>query len=79
MAVMMQKEEVLAAALELPESSRADIADRLLQSLDTADQREIDALWAEEAEARIDAFERGEIEAIPGPEVFASIRARRRA
>ena len=77
MTFMMQKDEVLAAALELPEASRADIADRLLRSLDPADQRHIDALWAEEAESRIDAFERGEIEAIPGPEVFASIRARR--
>jgi hypothetical protein len=79
MAGMMQKDEVLAAALELPESSRADIADRLLRSLDPADQRDVDALWAEEAEARIDAFERGEIEAIPGPELFAAIRTRRRA
>ncbi len=65
MAQMTQPEKVLQAALSLPESDRADIADRLLRSLDAGEHREIDALWAREAETRIDAYERGEIEAIP--------------
>jgi hypothetical protein len=34
---------------------------------------EIDALWAREAEDRIAAFERGEVVAIPGEEVFSSL------
>jgi len=33
-------------------------------------QQEIDAAWAMEAESRIDAFERGELGAIPDYEVF---------
>jgi hypothetical protein len=33
----------------------------------------IDALWAQEAEDRIDAFERGEMAAIPAEQVFAEI------
>ncbi len=33
-------------------------------------QQEIDAAWAMEAASRIDAFERGELKAIPAHEVF---------
>ncbi len=73
----MTQRDILQAALSLPEPARADIADKLLMSLDTPDQREIDALWAQEAESRIEAYERGEIKAIPGDEVFAAIKARR--
>ncbi len=75
---MTQPEKVLRAALSLPEADRADIADRLLLSLDASSQREIDALWAQEAESRIEAYDRGEIEVIPGKEVFAAVRARQR-
>ncbi len=75
---MTQPREVLRAALSLPEADRADIADRLLLSLDASDQREIDALWAQEAERRIESYDRGEIEAISGEEVFAAVKARRR-
>ena len=73
----MRQDEILQAALSLPETERANIADRLLLSLDTTTQREIDALWAQEAEARIEASEAGEIDAVPGDEVFAGVRARR--
>ncbi len=76
--IMTQPEKILRAALSLPEADRADIADKLLLSLDASDQREIDALWAQEAESRIEGYERGEIEAIPGEEVFAAVRARQR-
>ncbi len=74
---MMQHDEILQAALSLPETERAMIADRLLLSLDATAQREIDALWAQEAEARIEAYEAGDIGAVPGDQVFAAIRARR--
>jgi putative addiction module component (TIGR02574 family) len=61
---------VLANALALPPEERAELADRLLVSLHTERQRRIDELWAEEAEDRIDAFERGEIRAISAKEAF---------
>ena len=73
----MRQDEILQAALSLTETERANIADRLLLSLETTTQREIDALWAQEAEARIEAYEAGEIDAVPGDEVFAEVRARR--
>jgi putative addiction module component (TIGR02574 family) len=62
--------QVLEKALALPPHERAELADRLLSSLDRERQRKIDELWAEEAEGRIDAFERGEIRAVSAKEAF---------
>lgn len=74
---MTREDEILTAAMELPEPARARLADQLLRSLDEAERTEIDVVWAREAESRINAYERGEIEAIPGEEVFDAVSARR--
>lgn len=76
---MAKDDEIFRAALSLPQGSRAELADRLLQSLDESDQDEVDARWAREAEDRIAAFDRGEITAIPGDEVFSSLKFRSEA
>jgi len=47
--------KVINDALSLPPRSRAKLAEKLLESLDDPKQKEIDRLWAEEAEDRIDA------------------------
>jgi putative addiction module component (TIGR02574 family) len=62
--------EVLKEALSLPPSERAELAERLLSSLDPPTQERLDELWAAEAEDRLDAFDRGEIEAVPAEKVF---------
>jgi len=62
--------QVLEKALALPPEERAELADRLLSSLDEERHRRIDELWAEEAENRIDAFERGELEAVSVKKAF---------
>ena len=72
MAMLENRDEIFRAALSLPQDARADLADKLLESLG-----EVDARWAKEAEDRILAYERGEIAAIPGDEVFAALRSRR--
>jgi hypothetical protein len=54
--------------LGLSAQERSIVAEQLLLSLQSPDDR-MDALWAEEAEARIDAYERGELEAVPVNEV----------
>ena len=46
-------EAILHAALSLPAESRAALAEKLLESLVRADQREIVDEWAKEAESRI--------------------------
>ena len=75
---MERSDEILRAALSLPGEERAALADKLLQSLDEDDQERIDRLWAKESEDRIAAYERGEIAAIPGNEVFAALKSRKR-
>ena len=56
--------EVLEEALSLPPEDRAELAERLLTSLDASPGGRIDRMWAAEAEDRIEAFERGEIKAV---------------
>ena len=62
--------KVVTEALSLPPRSRAKLAEKLLESLDEPRQREIESLWAEEVEDRIDAYERSEIKVISGKKVF---------
>jgi putative addiction module component (TIGR02574 family) len=71
-------EAVSAAALSLPAQDRAALAERLLDSLDDREQKEIDAAWAEEAEHRLQAYDRGELKAIPEEEVFRSLANRKK-
>lgn len=70
-------EKLIEQALGLPANERAAFAERLLSSLDL-ELSEIDQLWAKEAEDRLDAYERGDIEAIPAEEVFTEIKNRNR-
>ena len=69
--------EVFQEALSLPLNERAELIERLLSSLNTPNRQRIDALWAQEAEDRLDAFERGEIKTISGQEVFDKINKQR--
>ena len=70
----MSTDQIRQAALALPEAERARLAEDLLASLDSASATEINAAWAREAEARIDAFDAGRIAARPAEEVFREIR-----
>ena len=62
--------DVISQALELKASERSVIAEALLASLDSPDLR-IDEVWSKEADARIEAYNRGEIEAVSAKDVFA--------
>ena len=62
--------------LSLPCEERIYLVDRLLESLNAPTREEIDRLWAEEAERRIDELESGKVKAIPGEQVFADTRKR---
>jgi putative addiction module component (TIGR02574 family) len=70
--------KVVSEALSLPPRSRAKLAEQLLESLDDPKQKEIDRLWADEVEDRIDAYARGELRAIPGQEVFRRLKPRKK-
>ena len=64
-------EQLFEKALALPLKERLELAERLLSSVDPSDQ--IDKLWAIEAEERIDAYEKGEMQAISSEDVFKKI------
>lgn len=65
--------QVLADAMTLPPVDRAELIEELFFSFDGIDRKQLDQLWADEAEDRIAAFERGEFAAIPAEEVFAKL------
>lgn len=69
-------EEILSAALALPPSARAMIADHLLQSLDEPNQKEIDEAWAKEAERRMQEIREGRVETIDSESVMEELRSR---
>lgn len=60
-------------ALRLPESQRALLADRLLQSLGLEDEETLKRC-GEEAERRLDAYRRGQVQAVDGPEAVRRLR-----
>jgi putative addiction module component (TIGR02574 family) len=70
--------ELTSAALALPKRSRAKLVARLLDSLVEPVEGELLALWGSEAEARLDAYERGQLRAIPGEEVFRDLKRSKR-
>jgi putative addiction module component (TIGR02574 family) len=64
---------ILSEALDLPQVERAELVEEIMSSFDFPARAEIDALWAREAEDRIDAYEQGELKARSADEVIRSI------
>ena len=69
MTINAEAKQILEKAMHLPVLERAAVAEKLLSSLDTPDPA-IDKVWAEEAEARIDAYESGKMETVAAEDVF---------
>ncbi len=63
-------DEVSTAALQLSVEERAQLAGRLLLSLDEPSESEVESLWLEEAERRLKEFREGRVRSIPADEVF---------
>jgi putative addiction module component (TIGR02574 family) len=57
---MNDTDKLLTIALKLPEHQRAEIAARLLQSLDGPPDEGVDEAWAKEIERRCAALDSGE-------------------
>ena len=62
-------EDIVSKAVALPIEIRARIIDQLLKSMNPT-QKEIDKMWAEEAERRVGEIKSGKVKTIPGEEVF---------
>lgn len=63
-------EELNQELLSLPRKERADLALRLIRSLDEGAEEDVDGYWKEELMRRSHQLETGEAELIPAEEVF---------
>jgi putative addiction module component (TIGR02574 family) len=69
-------DRVIEEALSLPADFRISLVEKLLTSLNLPVNKEIDRLWAKEAERRVSQIEESKAKLIPGEEVFAKIRSK---
>ena len=67
-------EQIADEALALPSEARALLADRLVESLDPAEDGYIRQLWMREARRRVDEVRRGEVQTVSAEMAFAEVR-----
>ena len=67
-------EQLAEQAMALSNESRAQLADLLVESLDTQDVGQIDQLWVSEAKRRRDEVRNGQVKTVPGPEALQKVR-----
>ncbi len=65
----MSSKEILKQALRLQPDERFMVVEGLIKSLDEPDES-LDAIWAEEAEKRLNAYRAGNLEGTPMEEIF---------
>jgi putative addiction module component (TIGR02574 family) len=68
--------ELKEKASQLSETDRAELALSLIESLDGPADPGVEDAWRIEIERRMGQIERGEVQPIPGDEVFARLRRR---
>jgi putative addiction module component (TIGR02574 family) len=74
---MISKDELISEAVSLPVEIRLQLVERLLESLNPS-YKDIDELWAIEAEKRVAEIDKGEVKSVPGDMVFEKLRDRRK-
>ena len=65
----MSINELLEQALTLNVNERTKLIDELFKSIDKPD-KEIDQIWVDEADKRLEAYRKGEIKAVPMENIF---------
>ena len=74
---MATKDELLTDVLQLPAEERAEVAHRLLLSLDESpDEENAEAEWTSELVRRAEDIRQGRVKTVPWEEVEARISAR---
>ncbi|OIO61087.1 MAG: hypothetical protein AUK32_06255 [Candidatus Aquicultor secundus] len=68
----MKTNELISMVESLPVDIKTKLVEKILDSLHPS-QKEIDVLWAKEAEKRIDEIGTGKVKTIPGKDVFKEI------
>ncbi len=70
----MRVEDIADVALELPSEARALLADRLVESLDPAEDGYIHTIWADEANRRLQELRSGKVVGISGEDALIRLR-----
>ena len=60
--------QLLDNALDLPDSERAELAARLIESLDPGADSDVDAAWDDEIRRRVQELDSSQVTAVPWPE-----------
>ena len=77
--MVTQTLKIFEAAEKLPPIEKIELIEHLFLSLGSKSERErIDKLWADEAEDRLSAYERGEMKSVPAKEVFRKLESKRK-
>lgn len=71
----MGLKEIETEIKKLDLKDRAALAKWVVESLDELSEAEVEALWADEAERRLDEMERGQVTEISAEEVLRRARA----
>jgi putative addiction module component (TIGR02574 family) len=66
----MATKKIESEALNLDIEARAKLAGKLLMSLDEPSPSEVERLWLDEAERRLEEFRDGKVQGVPASEVF---------
>ncbi len=67
-------DQITEEAMKLPADSKALLADKLVESLESEELDEIQRLWSAEAIRRRDEVRSGQVQPIPGEEVLEEVR-----
>ncbi len=67
-------DQITTEAMQLSVSSRAELAEKLVESLDFTEDDDIQRAWATEAIRRRDDVRSGRVQTIPGEQVLAEVR-----
>ncbi len=67
------EDAVFDAALSLPDECRAELAKKLLDSLEDKIPQDIEEAWIKEAKSRLQAYREGKLKSVPGEEVMTSL------
>jgi putative addiction module component (TIGR02574 family) len=71
----MSFDELVAEVKKLSLEERAALAKRIVESLDELSESEIEALWVQEAERRLDELEQGRVTEVSAEQVLRQVKA----
>ena len=72
---MISSKKLISEAISLPLEIRLQLVEKLLESLNPS-HKDIDELWAIEAETRVSEIDKGGVKTVPGEEVFRKLHNR---